>query len=147
MKKRTKTLLLSLAMAAIGCQAFAQGVILWNESVNGELSQDSSHPTSLTPLMGGTNSVLGATEVVPFGGGWVGYGEFFTIAVPSGLEVSAIYLTVDSQRVWHWIGDTAFLNQLGWIQSPTNGDLLPQWGLSSISAGVYGLDIENHNVQ
>ena len=61
--------------------------------------------------------------------------------------VSAVYLTVDRPKVWNWIGDAIFLNQLGWVQNPTNGDLLPQWGLSSIGPSVYGMDVENHDVQ
>lgn len=135
------------AMAALGIRAGAQGTILWNESVNGELSRDGSHPTSLTPVSPGTNTVVGSTEITPYGGTWGVDPDFFTITIPSNLVVSAVYIAVSTSNVWSWIGDPAFLNQLGWIQNPTNGDILPQWGLSRIGSGTFGLDIENHDAQ
>ena len=63
---KTKPVIVFLILACAHLAALGQGVILWDESVNGELSQDFAHPTSLTPVLAGTNSVIGATGVARF---------------------------------------------------------------------------------
>src|SRR5689334_22368582 len=123
MKRHSKLLLLSLALAVQAGVVSGQGVILWDESVNGELSQDFTHPTSLTPLRSGTNSIIGATELIPYGNNWGGYPDDFLLTVPTNVVVTAIYLTVDRPNVWAWIGDASYVNQLGWVRNPSGGDL------------------------
>src|SRR5262245_43977153 len=86
--------------------AHGQGTfILWDESVNGELSDSGDRPTSLTPLRPGVNTLLGATEVERVGNNWLGHDEFFTIQIPTNLYISAITIQVDKPSVWTWIGD------------------------------------------
>src|SRR5713101_2920083 len=132
-----KMVVILVGLALPGAAALGQGVLLWDESVNGELSQDFTHPTSLTPLLAGTNSVIGATEIIPYGNNWRGYPDDFLVTIPSNLVVTAVYLAVDRPKVWAWIGDPSYSDQLGWTQNPTNGDLLLQWGVGSLGSGVY----------
>ncbi len=136
-----------LLIGFLGTNAFGQGTILWNESVNGPLSNDGSNPTSLSPLQPGINSVIGTTEVVPAGTVWTIYPDFFTITIPAGWVVTAVNLQVNEPNVWTWIGDTSYANQLAFVTNPSSGDLLAQWGLTSLGSGVYGIDIENHDFQ
>jgi hypothetical protein len=143
--KSLKIMASVLVLAGTGTLALGQGVILWDESVNGELSQGLTPPTSLSPVRPGTNSVIGATESVPFAYGWITYGDEFLLTVPAGLAISAVYFTTDQPNVWAWIGDSSYSTRLGWVQNPTNGELLAQWSLASIPAGTYGMYMENHN--
>src|SRR5437879_8790610 len=101
-----------VGLAALVGEAFGQGVILWDESVNGELSQDFTHPTSLTPLLAGTNSIIGATEIIPYGNTWGLSPDEFVLIIPSNLVLTAVFLTVDKSKVWAWIGDPSYFNQL-----------------------------------
>jgi hypothetical protein len=137
---------ISLLVLGSAAAALAQGTILWDESVNGELSRNYATATPLAPLQPGTNSVLGATEVVPTGPNWAAYPDFFTITVPSGQVVDALYLSINKPNVWTWIGDASFYNQLAFTQNPSTGDLLAQWGVSSIGPGVYGMYLDNGDV-
>ncbi len=127
--------------------ALGQGTILWDESVNGELSESSSPATPLSPFQLGTNSIIGVTEVEPSGAIWIVHPDFFTIQVPNGLAITAVYLQLNKPNVWHWIGDTGFLSELAFAQNPASGNLLSQWGLLSIGTGAYGMDVENHDAQ
>src|SRR5215471_4744003 len=105
MRKLIHALLATIALAA---RSSGQGVILWDESLNGELSQNFTQPTSLTPVRPGTNSIIGATEIVPDGNNWRGYGDYFLITVPTNLVISALYLSIDKPNVWAWVGDSSF---------------------------------------
>ena len=144
MKKVTKISLVALLLTVDAC---GQGTILWQESVNGQLSKTSDVPTSLMPVQAGTNSVLGTTEVVPSGSSWLIFADFFTIQVPSNLSVIEAWITVSKPHVSAWIGNTTFVTELAYLGNASNGSLLAQWGLTSIGAGTYGLDIENHDFQ
>ena len=124
--------------------AFGQVTILWNESVNGEISGNSPPFTSLGTLQIGTNSIIGATEIQSIGNdNWISYPDFFTFEVPSDLEVTALYIQINKPSVWAWIGDATFSSGLAFSGGPSNGDLLSQWGLDSISSGVYGMYMDN----
>jgi hypothetical protein len=144
MKPCARIFLLALTFTT---SALGQGTVLWDESVNGELAQKYTSATPLGALQIGTNSVIGMTEVVPTGPNWAGYPDIFTITVPANTSVSGVYLSVNKPNVWTWIGDATFLNQLALVQSPSSGNLLTQWGLSSIGPGVYGMYLENHDQQ
>ena len=136
-----------LAVVLLSANAHGQGTVLWDEAANGQLSQDSSMPTSLTPLRAGTNSVIGATEIVPATFGWNTFADFFTIQVPSNLVVSAIYLSIDKPSVWTWVGEPNFINQIGFSFSPSSGELLTQLGIGSLGPNTYGMYLENHDSQ
>jgi hypothetical protein len=140
----TKITLLALLLTA---NAHGQGTILWNESVNGPFSGDFAHPTSLSPLQAGTNSIIGMSEVVPVGNNWFGSPDFFTFAIPSDLVVSEVHLQIDKPNVWTWIGEPSYVNQLAFAGSPSTGDLLAQWGISAIGPGAYGMYLANLDQQ
>jgi hypothetical protein len=144
MKKILCSVSLSLLFAVT---VFAQGTILWDESVSGSFSQFSTSPTHLASFQLGTNSIIGTAEIEPTGPDWAVTPDFFTVQVPGGLLVTAVYLQINKPNVLHWVGDTAFANMLAFAQSPTNGNLLSQWGLSSIGTGAYGMDVENQDAQ
>jgi hypothetical protein len=144
MRNHTVILFLLKACAFV---AFGQGTILWDESVNGELSMSYTSATALPPLQLGTNSIIGKTEIEPTGPNWLVHPDYFSITVPSNLSVTGVYLSINKPNVWTWIGDPTFVNQLAFAQSPTPGDLLSQWGLSSVGPGAYGVYLDNHDAQ
>jgi hypothetical protein len=143
--KTCMTILFAFIFSATA--ASGQTTILWNESVNGELSQDFNSPTPFGALQLGTNSIIGATEIVPYGNNWGAYPEFFTFEVPSNSEVTALYIQIDKPDVWAWIGDPTFSNELAFDVNPSIGELLSQWGLDSISPGLYGMYLLNADEQ
>ena len=138
-----KTLLLILLSATA---AFGQGTILWNEAINGPLANLAGSATPLGSFQVGTNTVIGSAEVIPTGGGWLGNNDYFTFSVPASLQVSQVNFSVDTLS-WAWIGDGAYSAQYGFAIHPSNGDLLPQWVISVLSPGTYGMYISDDNLQ
>ena len=136
-----------LAVVGAATTTFGQGTILWDESVNGPFSEDSASPTVLSPLVVGTNSLIGVSELIPSPPIWISHPNFFTVQVPSGMTIKAVYLQVDKPKLWAWIGDTGYSSELAFIQNPANGELLGQWGLPIVSAGGFGMYLENHDTQ
>jgi len=125
---------------------FGQGTILWDESVNGPLSESGSKPTQLGLLNLGTNTILAATEIEPIGGGnWLVHGDVFSFTVPGNSSLSGIFLTVDKPNVSSWIGDPTFSTQIGYAANSLNGELILQWQFSGIGPGTYGMYMENHD--
>ena len=130
--------------------AVAQGhgtFVLWDESVNGPLSNNANTPTSFTPLQIGINSIIGAAEVEPTGPNWFSHDDTFILTVPNGSYVSSISLAIDKPNVVAWIGDTGFSSQLAAVGSSTSGNLLSQWELSMIAPGSYGMYMGNNDRQ
>ena len=143
-----KTILRAIFLTAtVGSCAFGQSLVIWNESVDGPLSNDSSFPTPLVVLQPGTNSVLGMTENEPATGNHIVYPDLFVIQVPDNSAMTALYLELDKPNLWNWIGDTSYSTQLGFIQSPRNGDVLAQWGLELVGSGYYGMYVANLDSQ
>ena len=143
--KKSAAILFSVILTTTA--AFGQTTILWNESVNGELSQDYNSPTPLGTLQLGTNIIIGATECVPIGYNWLSYQDCFTFEVPSNSDNTAIYIQTDKPDIWAWIGDSTFSNELAFDTNPSTGELLSQMGLSSIIPGIYGMDLLNDDEQ
>src|SRR6266496_3595243 len=114
-----KTALLAWLLSG---NALGQGIILWDESVNGRFSELSSTPTSLSPFLSGTNSILGSAEIEPIGSIWLVHEDFFTVQVPTGSQLSSVRLTVDGPQVGFWIGNPTFSSELAFVQNPTNGE-------------------------
>jgi len=131
-------------LALLVVKALSQGTILWNESVNGALSNDYTQPTSLGMLQVGTNSVFGKTEFIPSGGGGVAFEDYVTFSVPSENRIGNLWLASD-KPVAAWFGTPDFGSEYGYIINPSNGNLLSLWGFSSISAGTYGMYIKNYD--
>ena len=123
--------------------AIGQVTILWNESVNGEISGNSF---TFSPQIG-TNSIIGATECVPIGNNWIVYGDYFGFEVPSNYEVTALYVQIDKPEVWTWIGDPGFSSTLAYNLNTSTGELLSQWGISSLDSGIYGMYVANQDAQ
>jgi hypothetical protein len=77
---------LPVALAFALVLASAQGQVLWDESVSGDLSNTQSSPTSIT-LSAGQNSLSG-TVGLSDGQDWV------TLTVPGGLQLNSLTLAV-----------------------------------------------------
>jgi len=144
-KVKTKLQIIGLSFL-IPTVAFGQGTILWDESVNGPLSNNPGSPSLLGGLGPGSSFLYAASERIPFEFGWYVTNDFFTFSVPIGLQVTSIQLETD-RPIWTWIGDESFSAQLGFVIDPSNGQLLPQWGFASLSAGTYGMYLSNDDLQ
>lgn len=129
--------------------------VLWDESVNGNLSNNQSTPTPLTAALG-TNSVIGTV------GGADGTQDWLTLHVPAGMRldslVLAAYSSTDAQGFTGVQAGTSFVGSpftagsyLGYAHfgtgatngtlPPTNlvgADLLPIMGSSSTAPGAQG---------
>jgi hypothetical protein len=92
--KRTNfAALLGLALLFSGPTTAAT---VWDESVNGDLSNNPLSPTALT-FAPGANDVIGQAGDAPLPGGLAPFGQdFFTFTVPSGYELKSLTaVTVD----------------------------------------------------
>jgi hypothetical protein len=66
----------------------ASGGIIWNESVNGELSSNPSSPTFLN-FLPGSNEIIGASHG-PLTNGLAADADIFSFTVPAGYQLTAI---------------------------------------------------------
>lgn len=123
-----------------------QGVIRWNESVNGSLGNSAGNASSLGILGVGTNSIIGRVEAVPFEFGWTGTNDFFTFTVPNGSSLVGVYLTVH-QQILAWLGDGSFASEMGYRFTSTSENLLPYFGGRPLPAGSYGMYISNYDLK
>lgn len=139
-----KTCLTILVLVILSVTAtFGQVTILWDESVNGEISGDAPPYTSFGALQLGTNSVIGATEIESIGQNWLVHPDDFTFEVSNGMEVTALYIQIDTPNVWAWIGGPNMSGTLAYTLDASTGDLLSQWGLESLEEGDYGMYLSN----
>ena len=86
MTRSFSSMLLLLALATAG-SATSQAAVIWNEPVNGDLSNSGLSPTSLS-LGLGSNRILGST-------GDSGQGvdrDYFTFTLPAGTALTSITL-------------------------------------------------------
>jgi MYXO-CTERM domain-containing protein len=80
-----------MAAAALCVVAFgAQASTVWDESTNGDLSNDGLSPTLLT-FTAGSNAVLGTTGVPGSGSAGIDR-DYFSFSVPVGMNVTSIML-------------------------------------------------------
>ena len=127
---------------------FGQGRVVWDENINGPISDDFGTPTQLGALDFGTNSLIASTSTEPVGGNWIGHGNYFTFSIAPGHRVESVFLTIDSFHVAAWIGTSGFgLPTLGSTGNAQSGELLSQMAVPSIPIGSYGMFMENHNLQ
>jgi hypothetical protein len=143
--------LLLCLFCATSIVATAQVQIIWDESTNGPLSGDYTHPTILPDIALGSNIVIGSVQIIPNQYGATTYPDYFVVTIPPGLQVDQMVLSSDVTALWVWIGNTGFSRQLGFIgnlgagtMDPTNGDLLPQMGIGPIISGTYGVYVQNN---
>ena len=77
--------LTTLAAAGLLCSPVAQGTVIYDESVSGDLSNSGLSPT-LVAMAAGSNQILGTT-----GRGSEGVDrDYFTFTIPAGLELTSI---------------------------------------------------------
>jgi hypothetical protein len=131
-------------MLFLATAAFGQGTLLWDESVNGPLSNDYTQPTGFGTLGFGTNSVFAKTEFVSSGGGGTIFEDYFTFTIPSSSQISAAWLQTD-RPIAAWVGTPDYGSQHGYVINPPNGNLLAQWGLTAIGPGTYGFYFKNYD--
>ena len=133
---------MALFVALRTITSFGQGTVLWDESVNGPLSNSRFEPTSLGTFTLGTNSVRGTTDFQPSPTGGGVNPDYISLTVPSGSEISLLLLSTDVP-VAVWLGDPGFGWELGSKIKPSNADLLTQFGIGAIGAGPYGFSVMN----
>ena len=133
---------MALFVALRTITSFGQGTVLWDESVNGPISNSRFEPTSLGTFTLGTNSVLGTTDFQPSPTGGGVNPDYISLAIPSGSEISLLPLSTD-RPVAVWLGDPGFGLEYGSKIRPASTDLLAQFGISSIGPGSYGLYVIN----
>lgn len=123
-----------------------QGTILWDEAVNGPLSQNYEHPTILTPLQIGTNSLIGTSLTEWKSNNWFAQADYFLFQVAEKTRVSFVGATIDTPRATFWIGDSGFANQIAVAEILSGGALLSAWGIESVPPGAYGIELFNGNL-
>lgn len=152
--RRTILLSAALVVATVISPCAAQGAILWNESTNGDLSDNQAAPTALA-LATGVNSVVGMV-------GGANTQDWIALAVPAGKQLTklvlAAYQSADAQGFTGVQAGSSFVGSpfvpgsyLGYAHfgtgatngalPPTNlvgADLLPLAGDTTLAAGAQG---------
>jgi hypothetical protein len=86
-KKTNSLAALALALIFSGP---ASAAVIWDESINGALSNNPLAPTALTFAVG-PNDVIGQAGNTPLSGALAPFGQdFFTFTVPTGYELSSL---------------------------------------------------------
>ena len=129
--------------SASALNAFGQGTILWDESVNGPLSEDYTHPTAFGILSQGTNSVIGSVSTEVTGNNYAAHDDYFTFTVGGGNSLSGVYIRVDNPTLV-WIGNPSFSSMIGQVFNPTNGELLTQMAIGPLGSGTFGMYLSNN---
>jgi len=147
-----------LGAAALGLAGTAQAGVVWDESVQGDLSGQAASPTALT-LSPGSNQVLGAS-------GNLGAGtdlDFFTFTIPAGQQMVSLWVlpsTAPESLGFLGIGAgpqiTGFTASalMGWIHYgafDAGSDILPRIGAGAgatgftppLGAGTYSVWIQD----
>lgn len=142
--KSGKGTVLSIALSA--ATAFGQGRILWDEQINGSLSQYASDPTVLPMLRLGTNSVISGVQFQPVNGGPGGvlFSDFFKFTVNPGDSIAGIFLTYSSP-IDLWIGHSDYDSELASSTDLSMGNVFPQLGIAELGRGNYAFYISAHN--
>jgi hypothetical protein len=72
-------------------------------------------------------------------------GDYFRFQVGDNLKASSLSIVTDGP-LRMWIGDPSFGDPTyGFVSRPVDGDVFSQMGISSLSAGSYGMYIESEN--
>jgi hypothetical protein len=102
---RLKWFLVAVLFLLVSFAAMGQGTIMWNEGVNGPLSNITNSPSALSPLVGGSNSIIGS---ITRAGGNLQM-DYFTFLVPANIAVQAMWLSSDS-AVQVYDGNAGYVN-------------------------------------
>jgi hypothetical protein len=123
-----RSLALTLVWVVLAHAAGAASI--WDETLNGDLSNDRANPTLLTPLSIGSNTISGTVTQ--------GERDYFRFNVPTGYTLNQIFLTVHSPA------NTSFFAIQSGTQitvdptAPTAGPLL---GYVHTGGGLVGTDV------
>lgn len=147
------TLVLMLTGVLSSFSAPAQALILWDESINGDLSDNGLNPTDLGQLQGGNNTLTATFSL----GQTIPDTDYFTFEVPQQLSLEQIILksftpedegaffAVQTGNVFDFIftgpDATGLLGFLDFGQEELNTDILDDMGranLSPIAPGATG---------
>jgi PEP-CTERM motif len=155
-----RRLLLGLA-AVVLFAGSSRATVVWNESVNGDLSNSQSAPTPIT-LSAGTNSIIGS---VVSSTSQTGDPDWVALTVPAGFQLNsdvlAAYTSTDNQGFTGFQAGSSFVGNpettpsayAGYAHfgsaatnpiTPTNlvgQDLLPLMANPSVAAGATGFTI------
>lgn len=133
-----------VALGIFPTMLVGQGSTVWDESLNGPLSNDPGAATFIGNIQVGTNRMAGAATFVPIGGGPGGaqFSDFVTFDVGSGFYLAALTLEADAP-VAVWIGNGTFGTEIGSVVQPKNGDLLAQMALAFLPGGTYSLYVSD----
>lgn len=120
--------LISAAALSICSSSFAG--VLWNEAVNGDLTGNRFAPHQLTATIG-SNTIAATTGI--------GDLEFYTIIIPTGMELFAIehteYISDDFQMFIGMVTGDQF------TVDPSNPDVSLLYGYTLYGTGTLGQDI------
>ncbi len=105
-KRRRVSLGIVLLAAALSFGTAVRGDVIYNESVSGDLSNSGLAPTVLTVSLG-SNELFGTTGNIT-----AVDRDYFTFAVPAGLELSSIVLLPGTQSLGP-LGESFFGVQAG----------------------------------
>lgn len=141
--------------AAVGFAFAAQGVTVWDEVLDGDLSNDGLAPTSLT-FAPGVSSIFGTTGASASGMDR----DYFSFTVPTGAELTQVVLRAGSE----FAGGSAFIAlQVGpqvtvnpvtfegrdalmgfvhYNNDQIGSDILSYFSLSALPSGTYSVWIQ-----
>jgi hypothetical protein len=105
----TGRLMAAFIVSSLFLAASASAAVIWNEAIQGDLSDDRFSPTAFDLTLG-TSSILGTVEA--------GDRDFVTISVPAGLELSQLILAD-----YDGIDGIAFIGVVTGEQFTVNPDL------------------------
>ena len=122
-------------------------LLVWDESVNGELSSNASAPTNLSFLKAGFSEVYGSVAS--------GDIDYITFSVPANCELRSIDLTyyhsretnaffgIDLGSIWTAGDDTGLMiGSVNFGYSDTDSNLLSLSGAGTLSSGNYVVKIK-----
>ncbi len=125
----------ALCCATVGAQA---STVVWDESVNGDLSNDGLSPTALT-FGAGSNAVLGTTGTPGSGSSGIDR-DYFSFTVQTGFSVTSITLLPNS----FVSGGSSFMGIQAGPQltvTPSGGGAENLLGFSHYDNSMIGTDI------
>lgn len=88
---RNQTALAVAAMAFVGSIASAGGLVIWDDAVNGDLSDDRFNP-NVFALDNGVSSIISETVLSNFPSSEGGDRDYFTVTIGAGQSITSIML-------------------------------------------------------
>ena len=92
---RNQTALAVAAMAFVGSIASAGGLVIWDDAVNGDLSDDRFNP-NVFALGNGVSSIISETVLSNFPSSEGGDRDYFTVTIGAGQSITSIVMSESS---------------------------------------------------